>query len=143
MLIEKKHFHKFEQREDATIAADREKANAATVGVYRRKYQTIAHDVLELESAVRAIPDSFYELLDRIISTAQERISTTDTSDRGQAMTALVEIENILLENNFVCSVPIFLVKNLSDTLTANPLNRAVSIYEENQKRRAHVEAHA
>lgn len=108
-----------------------------------RRHNTIAHQFLDLESALAAVPDSRYRLLDTVIAESARRITTRKTYTRPQALDVLRTIETVLTEHNFVCSIPAFKVDTLTAGLTPKPLHEGLADSDANALRRKHIAAHA
>ncbi len=68
---------------------------------YKPKYQTIAHQALDLESELEGVEPN-YELLDSIIDEAKRRITTSPPYSKEEAINILQTINDILLEKNFL-----------------------------------------
>lgn len=109
---------------------------------YIRKYFTFAHQVLDLESLVKPVDEICYRKLDELLARCQATIALKDASDPLEATGALQAIERILMESNFICAIPFFLVDTLSQALTPVPLNPRLINSQENALRREHILAH-
>src|SRR5689334_18203039 len=74
---------------------------------YKRKYNTIAHRILDLESEAVTVDESMYQLLDTLIDEAKAKIKVpslaTDHEGRErQVRTILLTIDDILIRHNFI-----------------------------------------
>lgn len=104
---------------------------------------TIGHNILVEDRRAESIPDAIFERLDFLISRVQNEIPLGDNQDPAVAMEKLKSIENTLIDNNYVCSIPYFLVATFAQGLQPKPLSKCGLIYaEENHNRKSHIEKH-
>ena len=71
---------------------------------YTSKYQTIAHEILDLEHDLGAT-DSDYKIIDSIIYEATKRIEVKSSYTRSEAIKVLQTIHSILEERGFASKV--------------------------------------
>lgn len=94
---------------------------------FARRYHTIAHEILDLESPVAPVDASMYALLDGIIDEARARIHpaggfANDAERELYATAVLLAIDDILIKRNFVYPKPEQPVHLLCDGLTPRRL---------------------
>ncbi|MBR9683556.1 tetratricopeptide repeat protein [Candidatus Woesearchaeota archaeon] len=66
-----------------------------------RKYDTIAHQFLDIEGAELGVADTDYQVLDTIIDEAKTRITTKETYDKEEAIDVLRTIDDVLGDMGF------------------------------------------
>lgn len=71
----------------------------AEVQVYQPKYQTIAHEILKLESGIEGTPPN-YALLDTIIDEVKDQITAYPPYSKEEAATILQQIAGVLNKKN-------------------------------------------
>ena len=104
---------------------------------------TIGHKILAEDRRAESIPDAIFDRLDFLISRVENEIPVGDNQDPAVAMAKLKSIEKTLIDNNFVCSIPYFLVGTFAQGLQPIPLSKCGLIYaEENHNRKNHIEKH-
>jgi tetratricopeptide (TPR) repeat protein len=114
----------------------------------KSRSDTIAHKLLRLESTTTTVTPTMYELLDRIIEEASNKIrakhkeATTITATPDDARL----IDDVLTAHNFVYPGE-GLVAHLSDTLRDANISRteldALEMQPHNARRLSHIKAHA
>ncbi|BAN49318.1 hypothetical protein [Metapseudomonas resinovorans] len=102
---------------------------------------TSGHEVLLEDRRAETVPDATIERLSLIIEQASNNLPPGDNEDPEIALNKLYSIEHTLTTNNFVCSIPWFLVPSLAQGLELKPLQNQQLIFAgENRYRRAHIE---
>ena len=107
----------------------------------QRKFNTIAHSILDLDSKVHEVNQDHYSTVDHLIDEAIERIPQNLELNRENGLFILGEIDKILTENNFVCSLP-EKVELLSDGLNAKVIEESTMNSICNKNREPHITAH-
>ncbi len=102
---------------------------AAPAAHFPRRYCTIAHDILDLESRAAPVNASMYALLDSIIDDARRRIGIPPQggdaeTQRFLAIVALLKIDDVLIRHNFIYPRLGQDVHLLSEGLTPRRLER-------------------
>lgn len=104
---------------------------------------TTGHKVLLEDRRAETIPDAIFERLDEVISRVGDEIPGGDNQDPAVALEKLRSIERTLTQNNFVCSIPSFLVSTFAEGLQRRPLSTPALMHaDENQLRKSFIESH-
>jgi tetratricopeptide (TPR) repeat protein len=101
------------------------KISTVTQG-FQAKYNTIAHEILNIEAAASNVTPEMYVFIDGVIDLAKTRIPARQTYTAIEARAALFEIDRILTEKNVVypaSDTAMGFVDQLSDGLRPRIMN--------------------
>ncbi len=117
---------------------------------FKSKYNTIAHEILNIESAASLVTQDMYDFIDDVIDQAKKKIPTKQKYSPDEIGAALKAIDDILIQKNVVYpanDAGMKLVDQLSDGLRGRIMNSAeisaLAKQRHNVRRAEHIKAHA
>jgi tetratricopeptide (TPR) repeat protein len=117
-----------------------------------RKYDTVAHRVLDIDAGEAPVPAARYAMLDDIIDDVKARVTYDPTikeaeAQRRQASLILDTIDDVLTDHNFLYPPGDYDVTSLRSALAPQTFDRGtlegLLRVDVNRRRKAHARAHA
>jgi len=109
---------------------------------YEERAATIGHRILNEDRRAEDIPDAIFDRLDLVISRVKAEVTVGTVTTVEEARDVLRRVEDVVTAQNFVCSIPYFLVTTFAVGLTTRGLDGRLTSAPENALRRSHLLAH-